>query len=324
VPGPAFSDAEFIELWRTHRSPSKIAEITGIGIRALKGRRRRVEQRLGINLEVDSPKAEKYSHLRQAEYKFNHDLGLLNGQVIDFSDAHFWPQIRTTAYKGVLKLIRELKPKAVINGGDAFDGAQISRFPRAGFLDQGPTVKEELKACKDRLEEIEEAAAGAKLVWCLGNHDIRFESRLAANVPQFEGINGFHLKDHFPKWIPAWNCWINEGTVVSHRWKNGVHATYTNVVNAGVNIVTGHLHALKWAPFTDLRGVERYGVDSGTLAEPMGPQFVNYLEGKHPNWGSGFVVLTFKDGRMLEPQFARTWDRNHIQFRGELINVSGE
>jgi hypothetical protein len=180
-----------------------------------------------------------------------------------------------------------------------------------------------LKACKDRLEEIEDIVDGP-MVWTLGNHDIRFESRLAANVPDYEGINGFHLKDHFPKWIPAWCCWINEGTMVSHRWKGGQHATYTNVVNAGVNIVTGHLHALKWAPFTDLRGVERFGVDSGTLAEPMGPQFVNYLEGKHPNWGSGFVVLTFKDGRMLEPQFARTWDRNHIQFRGELIDVSGE
>lgn len=324
MPNPVCSDAEFIELWRTHGGAAELSKIINVSERHILARRRRIEQRHNIALPAaNAARAHHYKHLHPYEHKANHHLGLLNGQVIVFSDAHFHPGIRTVANKGLLRLIRELKPKAVINGGDAFDGARISRFPRPGFLDAGPTVVQELKACKERLEEIQEAAGRAKLVWCLGNHDLRLEARLAANVPEFEGVHGFHLKDHFPDWIPAWCCWINDDTIVSHRYKNGIHATHTNAVNSGVNIITGHLHQLKVTPFADFRG-NRYGVDSGTLADPTGPAFVNYLEGKAPNWRSGFVVLTFKDGRLLMPQLAQKWDEKHIEFAGKLIDVSME
>jgi hypothetical protein len=324
MPAPIVPEAEFVELWRTLKSAEAVAQAIGATARSVHTRRRDIERRRGVRLEASAKNAEKYKHLHPYEHKANHHLGILNGQVVCFSDAHYWPQIRTTAHKALCKLIRELKPKAVINGGDAFDGARISRYPRPGFLDAGPTVIEELKACKERLEEVQEAAGRAKLVWTLGNHDARFEARLAANAPDYEGIKGFHLKDHFPAWIPSWCCWVNEGAVISHRWKGGIHAAYNNTVQSGVNIITGHLHALKWTPYTDFRGIERYGVDTGTLAEPTGPQFVNYLEGKHPNWASGFVVLTFKDGRMLEPQIVRKWDEKTVQFAGRLIDVSDE
>lgn len=324
MPAPACTDAEFIELWKTHKGAAEVARHLGVTERQVKQRRRRIETRHNVRLEATKGTSHFYKHLSPYEHKTNHHLGLLNGDVIVFSDAHFHPQERTVAYKGLLHLIRRVKPKAVVCGGDAFDGARISRFPRPGFIEQGPTVLEELRACKDRLGEIEEAANGAKLVWTLGNHDLRLESRLAANVPEYEGIHGFHLKDHFPNWIPAWCCWVNEDTMIAHRWKGGQHATYNNTVNAGVNVVTGHLHQLKWTPFTDFRDKVRYGVDTGTLAEPMGPQFINYLEGKNPNWGSGFVVLSFRDGRMLQPQIARKWDASHIEFLGHIIDVSSE
>lgn len=319
---PACPEPEFIELFRTHQSAAKVAQILGIDARRVHERRRNIERKLNIRLDSKDARSRHYKHLQPEEHKANHHLGLLNGQVIVFSDAHFIPQVRTVANKGLLKLIRELKPRAVICGGDAFDGASISRHPRIGW-EHRTTVIEELRACKDRLSEIAEAAGRAKLVWTLGNHDSRFSSRLAANAPEFAGVHGFQLKDHFPEWIPSWCCWVNDETIVSHRYKNGVHATHTNAVNAGVNIITGHLHQLKWTRFTDFRSY-RYGVDTGTLAEPMGPQFINYLEGKQPNWASGFAVLTFKDGRMMMPQLAQKWDEKHIEFNGQLIDVSNE
>jgi len=325
MPAPRCTEAEFIELWRTHGGASDVAKALGTTERVVLLRRRAIERRNNIRLEgtKDQARSQHYKNLSPEEHKTNHHLGLLNGQVIVFSDAHYHPQIRTTAHKGLLRLIRELKPRAVVCGGDAFDGAGISRHPRIGWEHQ-PTVLEELKACSERLGEIEEAAGRAKLVWTIGNHDARLSSRLAANAPEFAGVAGFQLKDHFPAWIPSWCCWVNETTMISHRWKGGAHATYNNVVQSGVNIVTGHLHQLKWTPYTDFRDAVRYGVDSGTLAEPHGPQFRAYLEGKTPNWGSGFVVLTFKDGRMLMPQLARKWDGDHIEYCGQLINVSKE
>jgi hypothetical protein len=158
------------------------------------------------------------------------------------------------------------------------------------------------------------------LIWTLGNHDARFENRLAANAPQYEFVKGFSLKDHFPTWHPCWSCWPTETVAVKHRWKGGVHATHNNTVNSGVSIVTGHLHSLKVTPFADYNG-NRFGVDTGTLAEPNGPQFENYLEDSPTNWRSGFAVLTFHNSRLMWPELAHKWAEGKIEFRGKIHDV---
>jgi hypothetical protein len=318
------SDAEFVELWKTHKSAAKVASALKVSERNAHHRRRRLELKLGIQLAADSPQAAAHAHRHTAhKHPQRLDLGILNGTIIAFSDAHFWPGIRTTAFLGLLKCIEHLKPQAVINNGDAFDGASISRFPRIGW-DSTPSIIEELKACDAALGEIEETAKKARhnvrLVWCLGNHDARFENRLAANAPQYEHVKGFSLKDHFPAWHPCWAVWNGPGTVIKHRYKGGVHATHNNTVNSGVNIVTGHLHSLKVTPFDDYHGT-RYGVDTGTLADPLGPQFENYLEAGPTNWRSGFIVLTFVDGHLLFPEVVKVHSEGRIEFRGQVIDV---
>jgi hypothetical protein len=306
------TDEQILEAWGKFASPSKVAKALGLSIRNLHTRRAQLEHKLGRELKTVAEVGN--------EHPKRLDLGIENGQIVVFSDAHFWPGIRTTAFKGLLCFINELQPRAVVANGDLFDGAGISRHPSIAW-EKVPSVIEELKACEAALEEIEFAAGDAKLIWPLGNHDARFESKLSANAPQFEFVQGFHLKDHFPSWQPCWAVWNGEDTVIKHRWKGGVHAAHNNTVGSGVNIVTGHLHSLKVTPFDDYRGT-RFGVDTGTLADPSGPQFRAYLEESPTNWRSGFVVLTFKDGRLLWPEIVSVFDKDHVQFRGEVINVS--
>jgi hypothetical protein len=314
------SDQDFIELWKTYQSPTDIAKATGLSLRNLLRRRRSLEVKYGESLEVKKPQF----HSSTKPSAARKDLGILNGTVIVFSDAHFWPSIHTTAFKGLLWAIKEFQPVAVIANGDIFDGASISRYPRIGW-DSTPSVIQELKACEIAMGEIEDTAKKARhnmqLIWTLGNHDARFENRLAANAPQYEFVKGFSLKDHFPAWHPCWACWPVESTIVKHRWKGGVHATHNNTVNSGVNIVTGHLHSLKVTPFDDYHGT-RYGVDTGTLADTDGPQFENYLELSPTNWRSGFAVLTFHNGRLLWPELVAKYAENQIQFRGKIYDVS--
>jgi hypothetical protein len=320
---PKTTDAEFIEVWNTHKSAALVARALGLAERNVHARRRRLEGK-GHKLEAVNQRGRRWDHLQTAHaHPKRIDLGILNGTIIAFSDAHFWPGIHTTAYCGLLWAIEQIKPQAVVNNGDAFDGASISRFPRIGW-DSTPTVIEELKACDIALGEIEEAAKAARhnvrLVWCLGNHDARFENRLASNAPQYEHVHGFSLKDHFPAWQPTWAVWNTDSTVIKHRYKGGIHATHNNTVNSGVNIVTGHLHSLKVTPFDDYNGT-RYGVDTGTLADPGGPQFENYLEQGPTNWRSGFVVLTFVEGRLLFPEIVKVHAPGKIEFRGQVIEV---
>jgi hypothetical protein len=309
------TDEEFIASWERNKSPAKVSKDLGIALRAVNQRRRNMEAKYGITLSVsDNPVVERHSA------KVNIDID--NGIAIVFSDAHFWDTNPATAYRALLKFIKELKPRLVVNNGDAFDGASISRHGRIGFLENRPSVIQELNACKEMLHTIAKAAKGATLTWPLGNHDSRFETFLAAQAPQYEFVHGFHLKDHFPEWLPCWATWINGDTVIKHRYKNGIHATHNNTVGSGVNIVTGHLHSLKVTPWTDYTGT-RYGVDTGTLSRVDGEQFMNYTETNPVNWRSGFAVLTFHGGKLLPPELVQVMDEDDgtVTFRGKVYNV---
>jgi len=318
------SDAEFIEVWRACGGrAAEVAKRVGIGVRETFNRRRRVEDKLKMPLPVTAtPRpdlAARYSVMSPREHKPRLHAEISTGIVLVFSDAHFWPGIRSPAFRALVMFAENLKPSAIVCNGDAFDGASVSRWPRIGW-DSKPSVKEEIKACTERLTEIEDAAGKARLFWPLGNHDARFETRLAQVAPEFEGIDGFHLKDKFPKWAPCWSLFVNGCTVIKHRFKGGIHATHNNTIWSGKTIVTGHLHSLKVTPFSDYNGT-RWGVDTGTLADPYGPQFVDYSEDSPKNHRSGFAVLTYHKGVLLTPEVARVIDDSSIDFRGQIVQV---
>jgi metallophosphoesterase superfamily enzyme len=319
MPKPIYSDEEFVEIWNTHKSAAKMSKAIGMNERQILRRRKLIEDKSGIALTS----SQKSPTIVKPDNPVRKELGIENGVVIVFSDAHFWPSIHTTAYKGLLWAIKEFQPKAVIANGDVFDGASISRFPRIGW-DSTPSIIQELKACEIALGEIEDTAKKARhnsqLIWTMGNHDARFENRLAANAPQYEFVKGFALKDHFPAWHPCWSCWPTDEVVVKHRWKGGIHATHGNTSMSGKSMVTGHLHSLKVTPYTDYNGT-RYGVDTGTLAEIDGPQFVNYLEDGCTNWRSGFAILTFHNGKLLWPELVHKWAEGQVEFRGKVYDV---
>lgn len=316
------SDEEFLALWDKYQSVAKIAKLLCVTERSVNYRRRRMENRVGALKAIDSrgviydqKRAKSFSPLKQIE------LGILDGTVIVFSDAHFIPAQRTTAFKGLLWAIQEFSPKVVICNGDAFDGASISRHD---VTDQPQTsVIQELKACQAMLGEIEEMAKSVrhnvKLVFTFGNHDVRFANRLAQHAPQFKDVQGFKLTDHITEWDFCWAVWPTPQVIIKHRYKGGVHATHNNTVQAGISVVTGHLHSLKVTPFTDYNG-NRFGVDTGTLAETDGPQFT-YAELNPSNHRSGFAVLNFFNGKLLWPELVHKFDEDLIEFRGEVIDV---
>ena len=159
-----------------------------------------------------------------------------------------------------------------------------------------------------------------------GNHDSRIDTYLAANAPQFQGLDGFSLKDHFPLWQMGIRLDINSGgighTTIKHRWRGGIHASRNNAVNAGVNFVTAHLHSPKVNPITNARGTI-YGVDTGTLADVNSEAFVDYTEDNVKDWRSGFAVLTYRNGRLLHPELClvHSEDAGIVEFRGEEFVV---
>jgi hypothetical protein len=248
------------------------------------------------------------------------DLGIDDGVILVGSDAHIMPGTPTIAMHAFEQAIKYFRPrglKCVVLNGDVCDFTTISRHPSIGW-EKKPSLIDELAAVQSQLRRLRQSG-GDKIeyIWTLGNHDARFETKVANELPQYAGVRGVHLKDHFPDWRPGWSCWINDDIVIKHRWKGGVHATHNNTVYSGKTIVTGHLHSLRVSPFTDYGGT-RFGIDTGCLAAPYSEPFIHYTEGNPVNWRAGFVVLSIRDGRLLWPEVAPVVSDTEWSFRGEL------
>src|SRR5262245_17457799 len=102
---PACSDDEFIAIWRTFRSGMRVAEHLGLkDVRPVMSRRRRIEQRYGIFLDVDDVRSNAHGNINQ----FRAVEAQIRGTVVIFSDAHYWPGKPSVAHLALVRLCKEL------------------------------------------------------------------------------------------------------------------------------------------------------------------------------------------------------------------------
>lgn len=311
------TEADFVENFESI-GPHEMARRFGISPQAIFRRRVKLEKKLNRKIVAPNDPVRNHIFVQSPDERIH--LEVKNGVVLVGSDGHHWPGDDTPAFRAFIKFAREERPIAIIYNGDAFDGGEISRFPPSR-LGRRPTVKEELEACQEALGKIEKAKpVKARLLFTRGNHDERFEKRLLSNAKEFVGVPGFALVDHFPHWEHCISVWINKSVVVKHiPGKGGIHSTHNNTLWAGLSTVCGHQHGANVRGFDDYRGT-RWGVDNGCLADPYATQFA-YANDNPRNQRSGFCVLTFVDGHLLQPELVLAWDENTVQFRGELIRV---
>lgn len=321
MPNPIVSNEEFIKLWKDSHSPTVVARALGMNVRAVLARRARLESqghllpsfgRQGQPADVDRGRVIISRRRDINRYEIQ------DGIILVGSDAHYHPGHISTAHKALCNLAADLgsQVSAIILNGDILDGGQISRHPRGGW-GSIPNVKQELEAVQERLADIEGAVApGVHLMRTYGNHCARFEARLAAQVPEFEGVAGFTLREHLPRWEDSLRIDINEDTVVIHDWHSGLHSGWNDVVKGGCSVVTGHTHELGYKAHVGFKGKTHYGVKTGMLADEDQTQF-DYRKGKPGfNWRSGFAVLTWVGGMLIQPEFCAVADDGNAYFRG--------
>lgn len=310
------TDEQIVSMLHKYGSPKKVAEILGVSERSVYTRRNKLIAQ-GNDLPSFNARqisvVEKSTYIPEDRRVLKHEID--NGNVVIGSDAHYWPGEVSVAHKAFVEVIRQLKPKAVVMNGDVLDGARISRHDPL-FGSNNPTVKQEIEACQERLTEIENAYKNSIKFYLYGNHDIRLWRYIQTNAMELQGLKGTDLFEYFPGWHHGWRLDVNDSVVIKHRLASGVHAAYNNTVKSGRTIVTGHLHRLCVTPWGDYNG-RRWGVDTGTLAEPTGEQF-RYMEEAPTPGCSGFAVLTFRDGKLLPPELCEVID-GVAYFRGKEV-----
>lgn len=306
------SDDEFIRLVTTI-GPTATARKLRINERSVFKRREKLE---GIYGPIKSAG----KHDPKPDFPDCHNITIKNGPVIIASDFHTKPGKPSVVLRALKKLCRELEPVGMIINGDLMDFPQISRWPVPGWSNQ-PTILEEIDAAKEHTFDIEQAVKrGCHKIHTLGNHDWRFELRLAQVAPEFKGIQGTRLHDHFPTWERCWSVRINDDILVKHKpHKGGKYAPANSTLHAGMTTVHSHLHSPKVWPHTDFNGT-RYGIDTGMVADPYDKPF-DYLEQGVRDWRSAFAVLTFRDGHLMMPEHVVKWNDTHVQFRGLLVKA---
>jgi len=319
MPASNVTQEEFLKVYEdSGRSPAAVSRALGVTERNVYARLNRLEKVLGTTLR---------SRGGHAVAKVNRDtrpnpIDLRNGVIVVASDCHYWPGEATTAHRGFVRVCRLLGPDIVVINGDEFDGAAMSRHPPIGW-EVRPEIADELEACKERMLEIKRASPGALHLGTFGNHTMRIDTYLASHAAAARGLPGTTFENYFPEWQYAWAWLVNEHTLIKHRMRGGVHATWQNTSDAHISTVTGHCHSLQVRPRTTMSPINRgtiYGVDTGMLAEPFGPQF-GYVEQGPRNWRSGFAVLTFNNGILMPPELAQVVDDGLIFFRGNVIQV---
>jgi len=229
------------------------------------------------------------------------------------SDLHVWTDEPTPIFKAFCKLARKLKVTGIVMNGDVIDGARISRH---GSMvgSQRPRIDKEIETAQQWFRKL---PFTKYRFWTLGNHDLRLDNYLANQASELEEYAG-RLHTRFPEWEFAYAFDVN-GTEIRHRFRSGIHAGWNNALHSGVNVVTGHTHQLQLTAMRDRRGT-RWGVETGTMADPKGPQF-EYAEGQPSRAQMGFVVLTFdEEGEMLPPELCEMV-RGRPVFRGNYIDI---
>lgn len=310
------SDKEFVETWKRLKSPARVSEALGISVRNAYSRRNSLADR-GIILpsEPSNGQAPRFGMDAAAKMHFERrrELEVKNGHVIVFSDPHFYPDSNLIAQDALLELIKELKPKAVLCGGDALDGTQISRYDPTRGWHQPPSIAEQLLCMTERMTQIRKAAKGAITLMTLGNHDARLSRYLAVNAPHVEKLPGTCLEDYIPSWPLSWTVRINANTVLRHRNQAGM--LHLQAQKAGCHYVHGHLHRLNVHAQAQYNGF-LYSVDCGSFADPDSDAF-DYAEDGPPHV-QGFAVLTYKDGELLWPELCYV-QNGAAYFRGTKV-----
>lgn len=311
------SDQEFIEIWNQYNNPTLVAKHLAVSVRNIHNRRKAIEDRYDIELKtlIDLRNGAGTPLIKIPNDKVR-AIANLTGYVVVFSDAHFFPGEKSIGYQALIKVIKQLKPALIIANGDILDGATIHGHGPIGW-EFPPTLKQELEAVQDAMKGIEKAARGAILHRTIGNHDIRFDRRLAGQVPEYRDISGTSLRDHLPLWNVSWSVMINGNTMVKHRINGGIHSGYNNTLKGGISTVTGHTHLLSVSPWSDYTG-RRYGVSTGMLADPMDAQF-RYAEDNPRPWCQGFAVLRYDSEGMLMPPELCEVVNGRAYFRGEPV-----
>ena len=109
------------------------------------------------------------------------------------ADTQAKPNVSLEYMKWIGKYIFDKKPDIVVHIGDAYDFESLSSYDKGKKSFEGRRLKADIEAGNESmrllLAEFQKDGYNPRLVFCMGNHEARFD-RLADEMPELDGFVG--------------------------------------------------------------------------------------------------------------------------------------
>lgn len=223
-----------------------------------------------------------------------------------FTDSHAHPQHNNRRAEWLGKLILDVKPDVVIDGGDLVDMPSLSSYDRGKKSFQGRTYAADIAAGHDFLDRVWSIVKSAKKrlpkrVFLEGNHENRIKKAINLQ-PELEGTIGFDDLG-----VSYWYDEVIEydgnspgvteinGIHYAHYFISGIlgrpvggeHPAYSLVTKQLNSCVAGHSHLLDYCRRTGADGLAIQGLVAGCFQDYR----ADWAGRSNDLWWRGLCVL---------------------------------
>lgn len=213
----------------------------------------------------------------------------------------------------------------VIINGDFMDCLAVSFHPRN--LSRRYVLAEEINIANRMLDELQDAAGSAKIVYIAGNHEHRMERYISEKAPELHGLEGttiqglLRLRERNIRWIPykAAAYKVGKLAIVHDIGRAGVNTARQSLLDFGSNIVVGHSHRAGSAYQGTVRGEAHVGVNGGWLGDAIAADYT-YADKAKRDWQLGLTSALIERSGNAHVQFHPIIGRS-IYIRDKLVKV---
>lgn len=206
------------------------------------------------------------------------------------SDLHI-PFEDNKAVKVTLDIHQHVRPETVIINGDMLDFKELSHFIR-NKLDDRP-INESINTATDIIKKLQRYS---KVIFHIGNHELRLQKYLWANAPEIAELVKFDklINDELDTEIEfvemigkdSMSKYFDDRLLVGHFNRVSRYSAYTAkmlVEDYKISVVQGHTHRLG-TYYTTGANDTFIGKEGGCLCD-IHPEYVH-----SPNWQQGFLM----------------------------------
>jgi len=197
-----------------------------------------------------------------------------------------------------ISLIKSMKPKKIILGGDFMDCYSISRF------DKSPHRAEdfyfEITEVMGMLRDLRNAAPSAEIIFLIGNHCERLQKILDTNMRAFRNLPDLELKNllKFDKYgirLITEFYKLNRNFIVTHGTYCSKQSAKAELEKWGISGCSGHVHRYNFSKRNFNERIKNIPQEWHSFGCGADISQLEYAKNFSHRWDNSFGIVEYSD-----------------------------